>query len=327
MKTKSKSLFWSPGLDHDIERIAATWHNCVQTLPMPQAKEPVSWPDARERWSRLHIDYAGPIKGKMILVVVDSHTKWIEAVRLSQANVHSTINALRTIFSRFGIPRTVVSDSGTPFTAWVFQQFMKGNGIVHIRAPPYHSQSNGLAERAVRTVKEGLKKIGGGCIITSLARLLCNYRNAPHQGGPSPSEMLLGYRLRTRLDMSFPSRACPAKAVNDSSWNFAPGDFVYVRNYGVGDKWALGTVEATSGARLLDVKTADGFVRRHLDQVRKRSTDETPAAVDLSRLPTTVSPVLKEPRTSETSERIPEAQPQELRRSTRSKKPVVRFGY
>nr|XP_054930940.1 uncharacterized protein LOC129386750 [Dermacentor andersoni] len=127
--------------------------------------------------------------------------------------------------------------------------------------------------------------------------------------------------------MRYSHRACPAKAVNDSSWNFAPGDHVYVRNYGVGDKWAPGTVETTSGARLLDVKTADGFVRRHLDQVRKRTTDETPAAVDRSRLPTTGSPVLKEPRTSETPEKIPEAQPQELRRSTRSKKPVVRFGY
>lgn len=327
MKAKARSLFWWPGLEQDIERIAATCHNCVQSLPMPQAKEPVNWPETRERWSRLHIDYAGPIKGTMILVVVDSHTKWIEAVPVSQANSHSTINALRTIFSRFGIPRTVVTDNGTPFTAWEFEQFMQRNGIAHIRTPPYHPQSNGLAERAVRTVKEGLKKIGGGCLITSLARLLCNYRNAPHQAGPSPSEMLLGYRVRTRLDMSFPSRACPANASNDSGWNFAPGDSVYVRNYGAGDKWSPGTVEATSGARLLDVKTADGLVRRHLDQVRKRSPDETPAAVDLSRPPTPGSPVMQDPRAADTSERIPEAQPQELRRSTRSKKPVMRFGY
>ncbi|XP_077506794.1 uncharacterized protein LOC144116008 [Amblyomma americanum] len=127
--------------------------------------------------------------------------------------------------------------------------------------------------------------------------------------------------------MSFPSRAGPVKAANDSGWNFAPGDYVYVRNYGAGDKWSPGTVEATSGARLLDVKTLDGLVRHHLDQVRKRSTAETPAAVDLLRPPTPGSPVIKDPRLADTSERIPEAQPPQLLRSTRSKKPVVRFGY
>nr|XP_037276783.1 uncharacterized protein K02A2.6-like [Rhipicephalus microplus] len=296
---------------------------------MAQAKEPVNWPETHERWSRLHVDYAGPVKGKMLLIVVDAHTKWIEALPVSQANSHSTVEALRTIFSRFGIPRTVVSDNGTPFTAREFEQFMERNGIAHIRTPPYHPQSNGLAERAVRTIKDGLKKIGGTCLLTSLARVLCNYRNAPHQEGPSPSERLLGYRLRTRMEMSFPSRVYPAKAASDPGWNFAPGDYVYVRNYGAGDKWFPGTVEATRGTRLLEVKTVDGLVRRHVDQVRKRSPDETPAADDMSRPSTPVSPgpVRLETTTPATSQNTPESQPYVLRRSTRAKKPVVRFGY
>ncbi|XP_075723906.1 uncharacterized protein LOC142765983 [Rhipicephalus microplus] len=294
-----------------------------------QAKEPVNWPETHERWSRLHVDYAGPVKGKMLLIVVDAPTKWIEALPVSQANSHSTVEALRTIFSRFGIPRTVVSDNGTPFTAREFEQFMERNGIAHIRTPPYHPQSNGLAERAVRTIKDGLKKIGGTCLLTSLARVLCNYRNAPHQEGPSPSERLLGYRLRTRMEMSFPSRVYPAKAASDPGWNFAPGDYVYVRNYGAGDKWFPGTVEATRGTRLLEVKTVDGLVRRHVDQVRKRSPDETPAADDMSRPSTPVSPgpVRLETTAPATSQSTPESQPYVLRRSTRAKKPVVRFGY
>nr|XP_037284101.1 uncharacterized protein K02A2.6-like [Rhipicephalus microplus] len=329
MKAKARSLFWWPGVEQDIERVAATCQNCVQALPMAQAKEPVNWPETHERWSRLHVDYAGPVKGKMLLIVVDAHTKWIEALPVSQANSHSTVEALRTIFSRFGIPRTVVSDNGTPFTAREFEQFMERNGIAHIRTPPYHPQSNGLAERAVRTIKDGLKKIGGTCLLTSLARVLCNYRNAPHQEGPSPSERLLGYRLRTRMEMSFPSRVYPAKAASDPGWNFAPGDYVYVRNYGAGDKWFPGTVEATRGTRLLEVKTVDGLVRRHVDQVRKRSPDETPAADDMSRPSTPVSPgpVRLETTAPATSQSTPESQPYVLRRSTRAKKPVVRFGY
>nr|XP_054922684.1 uncharacterized protein LOC129382568 [Dermacentor andersoni] len=66
----------------------------------------------------------------------------------------------------------------------------------------------------------------------------------------------------SKLGLEHDIRAGPAKAANDSSCNFASGDYVYVRNYGVGDKWSPGTVEATSGTCLLDVKSADGLVRR-----------------------------------------------------------------
>ncbi|XP_037528616.1 uncharacterized protein K02A2.6-like [Rhipicephalus sanguineus] len=176
------------------------------------------------------------------------------------------------MFAQFGIPRTVVSDNGTPFTGFEFRQFMERNGIVHIKTSPHHPQSNGLAERAVRTVKDGLKKIGNAELTTSLARVLCNYRNTPQQSGLSPSERLLGYRLRTRLDLSFPTRnhhSVSTKPTEDTDWNFAPGQSVYVRNYGTGDKWTPGRVRATAGARLLDVETEAGIVRHHIDQVRR----------------------------------------------------------
>ncbi|XP_037529334.1 uncharacterized protein K02A2.6-like [Rhipicephalus sanguineus] len=261
----------------------------------------------------------------MLLIVVDAHTKCIEALPVSQANSHS----VRKIFCRFGMPRTLVSDNRTPFTGREFEQFMERNGIAHIRTPPYHPQSNGLAERAVCTIKDGLKKIGSTCHITSLARVLCNYRNAPHQEGSSPSERLLGYRLRTRMEMSSPSRVYPAKATSNPGRKFAPGDYVYVRNYGAGDKWSPGTVEATRGTRFLEVKTVDGLVRRHVDQVRKRSTHETPAADDMSRpsTPGFPGPVRLQTTAPATSQSTPESQPHVLRRSTRAKKPVVRFGY
>ncbi|XP_075723826.1 uncharacterized protein LOC142765907 [Rhipicephalus microplus] len=42
---------------------------------MPPAKEPVPWPETKEKWSRVHADYAGPVEGHMLLIVVDSHTK------------------------------------------------------------------------------------------------------------------------------------------------------------------------------------------------------------------------------------------------------------
>lgn len=47
------------------------------------------------------------------------------------------------------------------FTSSEFEEFMKRNGIKHIKVAPYHPSSNGLAERAVRVANEGFEKIAG----------------------------------------------------------------------------------------------------------------------------------------------------------------------
>ena len=133
--------------------------SCVSSLNHPlhwHPWQPWSWPT--RPWSRLHIDYAGPVDGKMFLIVIDAHSKWLEVLPVQSATSFCTIQQLRQLFSRFGIPDSLVSDNGTPFTSKEFEDFCKSNGIRHIRVAPYHPASNGLAERAVRIIKEGLKK-------------------------------------------------------------------------------------------------------------------------------------------------------------------------
>ena len=55
----------------------------------------------------------------------------------------------------------IVSDNGTPFTSSDFQEFMQHNGIRHVTSSSYHPASNGVAERAVQTFKEAMKKSSG----------------------------------------------------------------------------------------------------------------------------------------------------------------------
>ncbi|XP_064487305.1 uncharacterized protein K02A2.6-like [Ornithodoros turicata] len=189
MKALARSRFWWPGLDKDIERITQTCQSCIQAAPMPRTREPVDWPTTGENWSRIHLDYAGPVQGRMILVIVDSHSKWIEAIPLRHATSESTVTSLRAVFSRFGIPRTLVTDNGTPFTSKEFAEFVRRNCITHLRSAPFHPQSNGLAERAVHTIKDALKKAGGSDLDTTLARILFSYRRTPRSSGKSPSEL------------------------------------------------------------------------------------------------------------------------------------------
>ena len=73
----------------------------------------------------------------------------------------STINKLREIYATHGLPETVVSDNGTNVTSSEFEDFMRQNGVIHKTSAPFHPASNGLAERAVQTVKDGLRKMPG----------------------------------------------------------------------------------------------------------------------------------------------------------------------
>ena len=81
---------------------------------------------------------------------------------------------LRRVFATHGLPEQLVSDNGSQFTADVFQQFLKGNGIKHVRSAPHHPSTNGEAERFVQTFKNAMKaaKNDTGSLESKLARFL-----------------------------------------------------------------------------------------------------------------------------------------------------------
>ena len=88
-------------------------------------------------------------------MVVDAHSKWIEAVPVPSTSSIATITVLRNLFATHGIPELIY---GTSFTSDEFKEFVTRNGIRHGTSAPYHPATNGLAERAVQVVKTGLRK-------------------------------------------------------------------------------------------------------------------------------------------------------------------------
>ena len=87
--------------------------------------------------------------GKMFLLVVDAHSRWMEVEIVNAASTQNTIEHLRSMFARFGLPKVMVTDNGSCFTSSDFTKFARRNQIRHLRTAPYLHSSNGLAERAV----------------------------------------------------------------------------------------------------------------------------------------------------------------------------------
>ena len=120
----------------------------------------------------------------MILVIIDSHSKWIEAFPTDSSTSTTVIDLSRRLFAQFGIPEILVTDNGSCFVSEEFETFLSKNGIKHILSAPFHPPTNGLAERAIQILKKGIKKEKGGSMTSRIAKVLMAYRVTP-QSTPS----------------------------------------------------------------------------------------------------------------------------------------------
>ena len=253
MKLLARSYMWWPKMDCNIEEIVRSCKECAAQRSLPPVAPLHSWPWANQPMKRLHIDFA-EIEGFQVLVIIDVHSKWIEAVPLRSATATTTIQALKTFFSSFGLLEEIVSDNGPQFTAHPFQEFCKHNGIKHSRIPPYHPASNGAAERAVQVVKHAMKKMTSSTLLTKrLAEFLLIYRSTPHATtGMRPDELFLRRRIKTRFTLISPNMT---PTVEQKQWKqktahdgkkplvtFLRGEKVLVANKRGNTKWLSGIV-------------------------------------------------------------------------------------
>ena len=116
-------------------------------------------------------------------------SRYPEIARLSDATSKVVIEHMKSFFSRHGIPEEVRSDNGPQYSSAAFAKFASEYKFSHITSSPLQPQSNGEAERMVRTVKSLLKKA------TDPYLALLAYRATPLANGFSPSELLMKDRF------------------------------------------------------------------------------------------------------------------------------------
>ena len=170
------------------------------------------------------------------------------------------------------------------------KEFCDKNAIKHLTCAPETPYSNGLAERHVQTAKANLKKLKGP-LKERIARFLMNYRNSISSNtGMSPAKLMLGRRIRSRLDLYKPNSV--SKEVRErleSKGQISPenslqpvfkiGDNVWAREFRNKQvKWFSSVVVKQLGNVMYEVRREglNTVERRHMNQLRHRLTDDSP---------------------------------------------------
>ncbi|CAM8951138.1 unnamed protein product [Rhodiola kirilowii] len=126
---------------------------------MPQV--PILVDDVFDIWG---IDFMGPSPDSCglvyILVAVDYVSKWVEAKATRCDDAKTVVDFLRTnIFSRYGVPKAIISDQGTHFCNRVMASTLRHYGVHHRTSTAYHPQTNRQAEISNREIKGILEKM------------------------------------------------------------------------------------------------------------------------------------------------------------------------
>nr|GFA15145.1 hypothetical protein [Tanacetum cinerariifolium] len=98
---------------------------------------------------------------KYILVAVDYLSKWVKAKALPTNDARVVIKFLKSLFSRFGTPKAIISDRGTHFCNDQFSRVMAKYGVTHLLSTTYHPQTSGQVEVTNRGLKRILERTVG----------------------------------------------------------------------------------------------------------------------------------------------------------------------
>ena len=209
---KIRGKFWWPGMREQIRDWVQRCGVCGQNRgPNPKFKAPLVPITVEQPLSRVAVDIVGPLNKtksghRYILTMVDTFTRWVEAVPLVEHTARSVANAiLQQWVSRFGTPSEIHTDQGAEFESAVFRHMCTMLGVQKTRSSPYHPEGNGAVERVNRTLKALLRAHSEKDRQEwdqTLPLCLWAYRSAIHHTtGHSPAKMLMGRELRSPVDI------------------------------------------------------------------------------------------------------------------------------
>ncbi|MDY6929942.1 MAG: RNase H-like domain-containing protein [Pseudomonadota bacterium] len=274
MKSLARQMCWWPEMDNDIRSTVRECQSCLHKLHhRPRNWTP--WPASYAPWQRIHLDFCGPfLHNQYALVVIDSYSKWPEVFLTDSPTTAFTMQVLRKLFSREGIPQVLITDNGSQFCAIEMKKWLDSIGCRHLRTAPRHPCSNGAAENLVKTIKSAIasaKPRTAYELDTFVDNFLLQYRNAVHATTKeTPSRLFKGRNLR-----------CSLRCLDSTDIRYFRGNDL---------RPSRGIVTGSIGKSMVEVTDLDDATthQRHIDQIQfreARSSSQTDSDIVTLELP------------------------------------------
>ena len=197
-------FFW-PTLIRDVKSYVKSCGLCQKRLRRTKFdRVPISpVVRANSSFEQVNIDLIGPLEHKSsrghkyILCLIDSCTRWVEAVPLKTLTAKETCDALISIFTRIGVPNILIGDNGTNMVSGLNKELNRRLGIEARYSTPGHPEGNSLVERWNQCLKRMLNLVVNSASPRDWDRqlpfLLWAYRELPNDTtGISPYQLVYG---------------------------------------------------------------------------------------------------------------------------------------
>jgi hypothetical protein len=206
MLANARERFFWPGLDAAVRLYRSHCRQCNEQAPSQRKESTIEPTPPETPFEQVAIDLCS-ISGFAYLIYVDVYSGWIEVANLTSKGFDAIHRVMLNYFATFGVPQTIASDGGPPFTSIEYLNFLRRWKIQQRLSSAYYPQSNGRAEVGVKTAKRILL----GNINPTTGKLdndraviaLMTHRNTPNQQTSiSPATSLFGRSIRDHLPLN-----------------------------------------------------------------------------------------------------------------------------
>ena len=211
VKTKAliRSKVWFVGIDKAVEDMVKHCKTCqaIASKTNYAPLMPSKMPDGP--WQQLCGDFFGPMpNGKYFFLNHDEYSRYPAIDETSSTNFYTTKRILDELFSTIGVPIKYKTDNGPPFNSYLFAEYAKQQGFIHVKITPRWPRANAEAERFMKNLGRVLKaaRIIGKNTKDELRNFLKAYRETPH----STTKVAPAAPLRTTMRLKLPNRDDPS---------------------------------------------------------------------------------------------------------------------
>ena len=209
---KVKERFYWYNYRKDVDYWCRTCDICAsRKQPHRRAKAPMKQYNVGYPLERVAIDIMGPLpmsnNASYLLLVSCYFTKWLDAIPINSIDAKTVATKLIERFiSVFGAPVTLHSDQGSNFESILFKEVCSILGIEKTRTMPGRPQSDGMVERACRSVQAMLSAYvsqNQKDWADYIPLLMMAYRSSVHDTTKcTPCCMMLGREIRLPIDLA-----------------------------------------------------------------------------------------------------------------------------